>query len=169
MVWRRPRMAHSTRTLTLIWLFCGILCIISFGEIQLGWMPKLPAEIKNGRYAFFLLKNFLIAFQYVTNMDAQLELKLHIFSYDGYKIGFTFQKFVNFHKGKTYDLWWIDGIWIQWSWRQHQGTYAHEWNQYQRSQWLQGSHSSSPRYSRRLWHFSEEFPWLYCHDHISSE
>ena len=59
---------------------------------------KLYANIKNGQYTFFLLKRFLLGLQYVTHMDAQFEIKLPRFSYDGKKRDFTFQKFVSLHK-----------------------------------------------------------------------
>ena len=49
---------------------------------------------------FILLKNFLLGPQYVTNMASQRELKLRSFSYDWEKRDFTFQKFVNLHKGQ---------------------------------------------------------------------
>ena len=46
----------------------------------------------------FIFKNFLLGSHYVPYIDAQLDLKVCSFSYDGYKKGFTFQKFLNLHK-----------------------------------------------------------------------
>ena len=54
------------------------------------WVHAKPyANIKNGRYALFNLKNFLLGPHYVTHMVAQLKLKLRNFSYDRDKRGFT--------------------------------------------------------------------------------
>ena len=44
---------------------------------------KISSNIKNGKYALFILKNLLLASNYVTHMSAPLYLKLRSFSYDG--------------------------------------------------------------------------------------
>ena len=49
----------------------------------------------------FILNNFLLGPQYVTHMAVQLELNLHILSYDGERRDPPLHKFVNFHKGQN--------------------------------------------------------------------
>ena len=66
-----------------------------FGVTTVGVYTKQSYKSKNGRYALFILNNFLLGPQYVTHMVAQLDLNMRSFSYDGEKRGFTFQKFVN--------------------------------------------------------------------------
>ena len=70
-----------------------------FGVTTVGVYTKQSYKSKNGRYALFILNNFLLGPQYVTHMAVQLKLKLRRFSYSGDRIGF-FQKFVNLHKGQ---------------------------------------------------------------------
>ena len=59
---------------------------------------KQSSKINKWRYVLFLFKNFLLGPQYATHTDAQIELKLRSFSYDGERRGFYFHKFVSLHK-----------------------------------------------------------------------
>ena len=73
-----------------------------FGGTTVWLHAKTSPKSNNWRYAFFLINKFLLGSQYVTHMAAQLKLKLKLrrFYYDGERRGFSFQKFVNFHKGQ---------------------------------------------------------------------
>ena len=71
-----------------------------FGVTKVWMHAKHSSRIKKGRYEFFLLMNYLLGSHYITNMEAQLDTKMHIFYYDGEKKCFTFfQNFVNLKKG----------------------------------------------------------------------
>ena len=54
-----------------------------FGGTTVRVHDKPFDKIKNGKYAFFLLKNSLLGPKYVTHMDALLDINLRSFSYDG--------------------------------------------------------------------------------------
>ena len=69
-----------------------------FGGTSLWVHVKPYSKSKNGRYASSLLNNFHIGPQYVTHMATQTKLKMCSFSYDGYRIGFSFQNFVSLQK-----------------------------------------------------------------------
>ena len=85
---------------TIAMTVCGIYLHHVFGGTAVWVHAKPSPNINNGRYAFFLLKNFFLGPRYVTHMAAQLDLNIRSFSYDGEKRGSTFQKFVNLHKVK---------------------------------------------------------------------
>ena len=71
-----------------------------FGGAIVFVHDTLFSNISNRCYALFLLKNSLLGLHYVNHMAAQLEINIPSFSYDGEKRGFTFQNFVNLHKGQ---------------------------------------------------------------------